>query len=97
MILFFNRKKFYTCNDPQDAARVWAALKAEHIPYEVETLRSQPALVTNFHAQMGMRGMSGNYTPGQFTDQVTLTYVIYVRRADLAAAKAALEAHPNLQ
>lgn len=96
MITLFNRKKFHTCNDPEEAARVWGALKAEHIPYQMDTLRSQPALVTGFHAHMGMQGMNGNFTPDQYADQVTLTYVIYVRGADLDAAKAAMEAHPNL-
>ena len=97
MITLFNREKLYVGNDPQDAARVWGALKAEHIPYEMDTLRSQPALVTGFHARMGMQGMNGNFTPNQYADQVTLTYVIYIRRADRKAAQAAVEAHPNLQ
>ena len=59
MITIFNRRRLWLDASAEAAARVWSALEAAGIPYEVKTLRSHSTFGRKFHAGMGYEGFQG--------------------------------------
>lgn len=90
MITIFNRRRLRLDASAEAAARVWSALEAAGIPYEVKTLRSHSTFDRNFHAGMGYEGFQGGVRHSDVADRMSYTYVVYVRRRDYARARALL-------
>ena len=87
-MVWFNRKKLYTDSSQQDAARVWGILKANGIPYDMDTRNIGTSFRRNLHSGMSMNiGLGGmGYAP--FAEDRSFLYVIYVRRKDYDRARA---------
>ena len=90
MITIFNRRRLWLDASAEAAARVWSALEAAGIPYEVKTLRSHSTFGRNFHAGMGYEGFQGGVRHSDMADRMSYTYVVYVHRRDYARARALL-------
>ena len=87
-MVWFNRKKLYTDSSQQDAARVWSILKANGIPYDMDTRNIGTSFRRSLHNGMSMSiGVGGmGYAP--FAEERSFLYVIYVRRKDYDRARA---------
>ena len=73
----FNRAVLIQEPNPEAAAKVWSALRAAGIPYDVKTKGSSGTSAMVRFTQGGRTGsMAGN-----------TFYVIYVKKADLERAK----------
>ena len=55
MITIFNRRRLWLDASAEAAARVWSALEAAGIPYEVKTLRSHSTFGRNFQDRKSTR------------------------------------------
>ena len=89
-MVWFNRKKLYTDSSQQDAARVWSILKANGIPYDMDTRNIGTSFRRNLHSGMSMNIGGGGMGYAPFAEERSFLYVIYVRRKDYDRARALL-------
>lgn len=87
MITIFNRAKLFTDNSAQAAADVWNKLKANKIPYAMKTLQNHTSFGKTLHASYGITSTNGGMRSSVYADQITYTYIIYVRKKDEAWAR----------
>ena len=87
-MIWFNRKKLYTDSSQQDAARVWSILKANGIPYDMDTRNIGTSFRRNLHNGMSMGIGNGGMGYAPFAEERSFLYVIYVRRRDYDRARA---------
>ena len=87
MITIFNRVKLYTDSSAEAAADVWNKLKANKIPYTMKTLQNHTSFGKTLHASYGITSTNGGMPTSVYADQITYTYIIYVRKKDEARAR----------
>lgn len=87
MITIFNRVRLFADNSAQAAAEVWNKLKANRIPYTMKTMQNHSSFGKTLHASYGIRSTGGGMPNSVYADQISYTYIIYVRRKDEARAK----------
>ena len=87
-MVWFNRKKLFTDSSQEAAARVWSVLKANGVPYDMDTRNIGTSFRRSIHNGMSMNiGVGGmGYAP--FAEDRSFLYVIYVRRRDYDRALA---------
>ena len=87
MITVFNRKALYRNTDAQATAAVWAALRANKIPYEVRTSTGVSSFRRMFTQRSNMRFNMGGI-PASWTEHpADYLYTIFVRKSDYDCAK----------
>ena len=87
MITILNRSKLMTDSNSEAVAKAREALKGAGIPYDMRTLQNHTALGKAVHAKVGVGAFGGGMPASSFSDQISYTYMIYVRRKDLAKAR----------
>lgn len=87
MITLFNRVRLFADSSSEAAANVWGKLKANGIPYTMKTLQNHTSYGKTLHAGYGIRSTGGGMRNSVYADQISYTYIIYVRRKDERRAK----------
>jgi len=87
MITIFNRVRLFADSSSEAAANVWGMLKANGIPYTMKTLQNHTSYGKTLHASYGIRSSNGGMRHSAYADQISYTYIIYVRRKDEGRAR----------
>ena len=87
MITIFNRIRLFADSSAEAAANVWNKLKACGIPYTMKTTQNHTSFGKTLHASYGIRSTGGGMRNSAYADQISYTYIIYVRKKDVEAAR----------
>ena len=87
MVTILNRKKLLADSSSETAAKARETLKTAGIPYAMRTLQNHTTLGKAIHSGIGVGAYKGGMPASSFTDQASYTYILYVRKKDLAKAK----------
>ncbi len=87
MVTILNRARLLADSSGEAAAEVREKLKAAGIPYFMKTVQNHTAMGKALHARYGVGTYNGGMASGSFSDQISYTYMVYVRRKDLARAR----------
>ena len=88
MITVFNRVRLFADSSPEAMANVKDTLRRNGIPCDVRTLQNHTALGKGIHASIGVHTAGGGMRASAFSDSISYTYIIYIRRKDEARARA---------
>ena len=87
MITILNRARLFADSSSEAAANVWNKLKANQIPYTMKTMQNHTSFGKTLHAGYGIKSTNGGMRNSAYADQISYTYIIYVRRKDLIRAR----------
>lgn len=88
VITILNRVRLIADSSAEAMANVKDTLRQNGIPYDVRTLQNQGALGKSIHAGVGVHTAGGGMRASAFSDSISYTYILYVRRKDEARARA---------
>lgn len=86
MLKLFGRKEVYRSPSAEDAARVWAILRANGIPYAVTTKGAGTSLRRKLDVSIVASAYNSAVRYGEAVDAPNYLYVIYVNRKDCQRA-----------
>lgn len=86
MLKLFGRKEVYRSPSAEDAARAWAILRANGIPYAVTTKGAGTSLRRGLDVAIVSKAYNSAVQYGGAVDTPDRLYVIYVNREDFQRA-----------